>query len=494
MFVSKLAPTVVLTLLSLTATAAPQLSLTLNKTETQLGKPVRVELEAVDAPQPLSALDLQPLRQSFGVVVEESMAGSGQTVQRLRLRLYPRRTGELTLPALRLGELQSAPQTVHVTEGPITVTTHLSEPSPWQRQQVMLQLDITTPDLFASLAVEGELKARDVDVVPLPLSRERRGTGKVAVLRLGWALSPLTAGTHNVELPPIRYELSGRTERIYYFPAMPLPVRPLPPYIPPTLPVGKVSVTSTLTPGGLLSPDTLAYWTVTVSGETVTPRGLPPLLRQVQSSERVRFLSVESERTWDAETQRSRVVHHIPVKPLASGRLSLPSLQFQYFDPGTGRLVRVTHTPPRPWVLGWGWRAAMVMVPGLPALWLCLQLYRLSRRAFRRRREQNAALMALKEAADARQLRRALEAVSHAEGFPANLSLREWARHWRAHHHADPAFDPLVARLSRACYGKPSGQEDSADMNAALYALYRQNRGRWFFRAHGARYRPGKFV
>lgn len=475
-----------LALLPFTAVAAPQLSLIVNKTETQLGKPLRAELVAVDSGQALAALDLQPLRENFGVVTEESASNlsdsrwPGQSVQVLRLLLYPRQTGELRLPVLRLGETHSEAQNILVSDGsisgaPIGVVTHLSTNSPWERQRVVLQLEVTTPDLFSALEAAAPLQAPDFDVEPLPREREQRGAGaeKRAVLRLGWVLSPRTAGSHNIDLPAIRYNLSGRAERIYYFPTARLHVRPLPPYVPPTLPVGKVSVTSSLSSNDVLYPDTLTYWTVTVDGETVTPRGLPPILRQLESGDRLRFLAIDSQRTWQAETRRSQVVHHIPFKPLASGRLALPELHLQYFDPDTGRLVRINHTPPRPWVLSLTWRVVIGAVLALLASGLLVLLFRVVRRALQHHRERNAALAAIRRAKDARQLRQALESVAHAEGFPPNLSLREWAAHWRARHRANPDFDHLVSRLSRACYGNPMNKDENAELIAAFEALYR---------------------
>jgi hypothetical protein len=171
---------------------------------------------------------------------------------------------------------------------------------------------------------------------------------------------------------------------------------------------------------------------------------------------------------------RAEVVHRIPFKPLSSGRLALPTLQVQYFDPDTGRLARIIHTPPRLLVLSLAWRIGIGVSLTLLALWLCLWLYRFSRRALQHRRQRNAALAAIRQAADARQLRCALEAVAHAEGFPANLSLREWAEHWRAHHHTNPTFDDLMARLARARYGKPAEKDESAEIQKLFYVLYRR--------------------
>lgn len=465
--------------------SAPQLSLTLKRTETQLGKPLRVEIVAVDVTQKITALDLRPWEQSFGVVVEESVSNiddarwPGRKVGILRLLLYPRRTGDLTLTSLQLGAALSSPQRVHVSEGmqggtPISVATRLSSTSPWERQQVVLQLEITTPDTFASLEAADTIQMPGVDVLPLKWEREQQDTG--AVLRLGWVLSARAAGLHNIELPPVRYNLSGRTERVYYFPKMPLHVRPLPPYIPPTMPVGKVAITSSVSRDAMLKPDELSYWTVSVQGETVSPRNLHPVLRQAESNDRLRFSSADSTRTWQAETQRSHVVHRIPFKALANGRLALPELQVQYFDPDTGRLARVGHTPPRPWVLSLAWRVVIAAATSAFTFWLCLRLFRLARRSLQHRRQRNAALAAIHQAADAWQLRQSLEAVSHAEGFPANLTLRDWAAQWRARHRPGPTVDVLVERLSRACYGQATVEDNNAKLKQAFYTLYRSNR------------------
>ena len=475
-------------LLPVASIAGPQLVLVADKTELQLGRPIKLAVFAVDIAAQLSAINLRALNEDFGVTLEESSENvedarwPGASVQGLRLKLYPRHLGDITLPALHLGGLQSPPLRIHVTPGltrgrdgdrPLRRDITLSTPQPWERQQLIIALTITSADPFATLRAEDSLKLAGFEVFPLTnsaskVSQEGR---EYTVYRVAWALFPLIAGRHRISLPPVILRQSGRVTRIYYAPPQSIDVKALPPYIPPTMPVGQVSLSSRLSTTDLLSTDFLAYWQISISGTGVSQRWLPPVLRQLQSTARVHFMPTHSERQTAADIQgvQSTILHHIPFKALGSGWLELPVLRLQYFDPDSGRIVDVRHAPHSAFVLSLAWRLFLGTVTGLLALWLLWSLWGKIRLLWQRRRKRRCALGQIAAATTMWELRQALAVVAEAEGWPGNLTLRDWGMRWRMQVTGSESMDLILQQLARACYAGEQAQ-DFSDYQSRLLA------------------------
>lgn len=443
-----------------------RLEIDLDRTQTELGHAISAEIRGDGLAESLHGLSVQSLEQDFGVVIHE-YSSSGPTPdhpagesQLLTLRLYPRRTGRLMLSALRLGELRTTTHAIDVSDGatggkPITLATSVSSASVWARQQVIVQVEITTPDRFASLHVD-PVDVPGFEAIPLPPSRQHANSGGEArtVLRAGWALFALTAGSRSVALPPIKYRLGGKFQRVYYLPHVQLDVQALPPYLPPVIPVGRVSMTSTLESPGLLNTGEVAYWNLTLSGDALPPHWLPPVLRQIKPGDRLDILPAESRRTATPDNKgvHGRTVHQIPVKPLANGWLALPQIRIQYFDPDSGRLVTVAHAPPAAFVLSTAWRFTLGALFVLLAFVIGARLLRYLRGRLHYRRKRREALECLADAQDTPGLRRALAMLADAEDWPGNQSISAWAVRWRRRFRTGPGFPALLARLSSACY------------------------------------------
>ena len=460
-----------LLLLPAVALAGQHLQLVVADDQVELGRPVQAEILAMDFDRSLDSIELQPWKKNFGVVIKapaepvEDRRWSGQAVQRLRLELYPRREGQLEIAPLvfadpgRLGH-RSDPHTINVISGsvagvPLGVSVNVSQQQPWQRQQVLVTLSVTTPERFASLQAEAITGLAGFEVVLLPATRERiESEGADTQLSIGWALFPLLAGSQTIDLPVISYRLGGREQRHYFLPPLQLDVQALPPYVPPTLPVGEVSIVSEPV-NGELQPGKLKLWNVSLQGPGVPAHWLPPLLNQIQTDESIQFLPAELARSTkpDLSGVHGEVMYQIPFKPLRSGFLQLPEFHLQYFDPITGRLMTVTHQPHQPLVLGLAWRVLFSVV-SLVLLAVCgWWLLKLTRTWFVRRGHYRQAAIQIAKAKDAQQLRAALQALAAAEGWGKNLTLHDWAEAWRKSYHANEAFEMVLANLSTACYG-----------------------------------------
>lgn len=322
----------------------------------------------------------------------------------------------------------------------------------WQRERTLLTVEVRSTERFASL--EASLpRIAGVDVQALPAINEAGTDGK-RVLRLVWQLSAHTPGKQTITLPVIRYNLNGRDAAQWQPPPQTLEVQALPPYLPPTTPVGKVAIESRLEPSGWLQPGYLAYWHISLSSDAVNTAQFPPLLRQMQSSGVELFPAKVEKATRD--DGRYRLDYRIPFKPQNSGKLDLPTLHWHWFDPDTGRLEQVQYEPPRPWVLGWVWRGVLGLSSALvllASLWFAVKK---GKRQWRQWHSKRQVLQALQGEVDVATVGQALRdcALAHGWPWPENMSTRQWLRHWQQRYGEDANLFTQVQAWEARRYGK----------------------------------------
>jgi hypothetical protein len=449
-----------LALLPLAAMAAePGVWIELESRQVELGQPLSGALHTRGIPQAPTPEDLKPLEQGFSlqdIGTVETSEVEGATRSRLPFTLYPRQSGTLTLPALAIAGRHSETLSVEVAPAqaqgvPLAVTAMVATTNPWVREQVLITMEVITPDRFASLAIEPP-QLPGFEVIALAGERTRLETaeGERTRLRSGLALFALTPGTRRLRLPPVHYRLDGGTRRLFPLPEPELEVKPLPPYVPPTLPVGRVRIDSALEGGGVGLPHELGFWQLRLEADAVPPGWLPPLQRSLVNNEQIRFLPPQSEYSAAANVGgvNARVVHRVPFSALGDGRLALPTLTVDYFDPATGRLERAVHQPPRPLVLGIPARVAIGVLALALALWALPGLWRRAVARWRCRRERGAALEALGLAEDDAALRAALRRYAAAAGGSPNISLS--ALQWRLGREIQPELISMLAIASYA--------------------------------------------
>jgi hypothetical protein len=383
---------------------------------------------------------------------------------------------------LSLEGIRSKQQTILVTPGlkhsrlgdlRIQRNIRISSSRPWERQQVVIEVEIETVDAFASLASE-DLTIAGFEVFSIPVSSEKimRNTVDYSVMRLGWVLFPLSSGQHRVDVPPVRYLNSGRVERTYYFPEQEINVQALPTYIPPTMPVGKITITSRLESDKLIQPGVLRYWNIVLTGEGVSTSWIPAVVRQIKSGNDIDILPIKTQRSnWVSRDRLlGQVTHQVPFKATVNGRLDLPKLRFQYFDPTNGRIMTDTHQAHSVLALGMVTRFVIAGLGILSLFWPGQYFYRRYSLFRQRRRLRQRAVTAIKEANTLVELRMTLKLLAEAEGWPVNMTLGNFTQHWCANFGIRYDFNELINRLSLGCYSK----EPEFDLEVSRAALLAQ--------------------
>lgn len=259
--------------------------------------------------------DLNPLLPLFEVLdsrqinrVVRDDQGSRSTTRWI-LTLMPRRTGELVIPPLRVGEAVSAPITLRVSEAsatgadeqrllPVFIEASLDRDSVYVQAQTLLSLRIYhSVSLFddSTLTPLQTPEAR-IEQLGKPLTYETRINGtRHGVIEVRYAIHPLRSGT--LELPSQVFSAtlverndpdafnpfgprSGRRVQVSS-PALRLNVKPIPPDYPgdsPWLPAHALTLSEAWSDaeGPLRVGDSLTR-TLTLRAEGLSATQLPPL-------------------------------------------------------------------------------------------------------------------------------------------------------------------------------------------------------------------------
>jgi hypothetical protein len=336
----------------------------------------------------------------------------------------------------------------------------LSDQHVWQREALVLTVRVKTPDSFARLRVD-TLTIEGADVVALPFIRtEISPTNTNQQLSLRWRITPHYAGKKTIQLPLIRYFVNGAKKAQWQAPIQILQVDALPPYFPPTLPIGMVNIESYIEPKGLLQPDHLAYWHVSLSSKTLTPEQFPSLLKQIQSNANIEILPAKLSTKTQFEPAQFEQHYIIPLKAKHNGRLDLPKLQWHWFNPETGRLQKHDYQASRPLVLARIWQIILGLILTGLTLLLAHRLIRTGYQVYQQRLSKWRLYRILQQPKlhdfkHIQAIRNAMQSCATVHHWPRNLSNQQWLHYWdktygkdQKLHNAIREFEKIVFSLS----------------------------------------------
>lgn len=480
----RLRPLLLLCLLLNGATSiASQLQVKVERQRVELGRPIWLTLRSDQTAVSLNSLDFSRWRQR--VAFPETYyvnINRDNTVQTLRLRLYPYRVGRFVLPALHFLHHSTAP--LHftvlpardpVTKAPMDFICKESNLRPWQQQQLIVDCQLRLHDAFA-LLTQSAMRHDGLHMLPMQIQRHSSGHGQAAHTRyrLGWVVFAARAGKQILRLPSIEYVRDGVVTRRFYIKPLHLDVRALPAWLPGTIPVGRPGSVQYRLSQSWLSTGVLSQLQLRVQLHGVAPILVPDYSRQLYSDRQ--FMFYRAQQHDHTHVLVSGVDHLLDISiPLVAqhiGYYRLPDLRLQYFDPLRGtletRLIR-GHTVVV--VNGWIKLILGVLFIGL-LLWLGRRAWMYGIRYWRRFRYYQQALAIFALAPSQEGIRKGMRKMALAEGGHENLSLLQWQSYMRTKSELVSAL-PLL-QFTAAVYG--GGVVDFDDYVKRLQRICRQRR------------------
>ena len=443
------------------STNLPQLLLYSDKTESVIGRPIHVDLYGVSLSTKIDKIDLSKLNESFGVVTDHVIQNTSdirwpnQQVQILKLKLYPRHVGHISIPSLITKDARSKTTTVLIKNNGIDVPkVNISSNNPYVRQQIIATISVISNDSTSRLSVNESPIINNFESTPLSFNRSKN-KDDTYLLTIGLAITPLKHGKQKIEIPPIKYSVSGVYRKSFYLPISVVDVKALPAYLPATIPVGKISIQGKFSSEWLFNSNTLSYWDIKISANVSNPYRLPAILRQITSNKRIKFLPAKSERSkaLSFHNLTSIVNHSIPFKTSYNGFIKPPQLKIDYFDPEYGKIITINYSPNIILSLNLFWRLTIIFSISLALLYLTkiIYIYILNIRCSMKKRTQ--AIDKLKNGNKAQDLREAIKLLAEAECWPSNTTLEQWRIFWKKKYQTKNTFDDLISSLSSCFYG-----------------------------------------
>ncbi len=339
----------------------------------------------------------------------------------------------------------------------IHITVQHDDPSVWVRQQFRLWVEVRTADRFASLRVN-ELNLPGVTVVPMQSSRQQGEEN--TLLRAGWLLYANRPGQYQVSAAAIDYIRGGKLQQTIKIRPLEVTISALPPYVPPTMPVGKINVSSQLLYSRLLRQGSLYQWRISLQSEDSLPASFTPVLRQLRQSDDINFYPAETTTiTHPGINGINAETHHvIPYTTTSNNLIALPRLRIQYFEPQSGKIVTYNYASGRVislHILVWlllAVLAAFVVFKSLNYLYKRVKHYQYRQTMIK---QATAELHASTTPAG---FSKALRNYAAAKGWDANRVVSAWPQAWPVKKHHEAEFSHATAALSRLCYA--AGHDD----------------------------------
>lgn len=330
----------------------------------QPGESLLLTLE-LDQPDYFVDPDIEPLQQDFELISSSHqplIEENGHAYSRWLLRLQPRREGNLTIPALRLGELLSAPLRIEVKTRatgqpaslePVYIDSSLDREELYVQAQAVLTVKIHHS---IPLYSDGQLSPLTINGARVhslgePATYQQYIHGiRYGVIEMRYAIFPQSAGTLTIAPQTFAATLAGDDASSINGPQLtapgrkievksaqiPLVVKPPPPGFPANaiwLPARQLSLHQQLSPtDGSIHPDQVIERRLTLDIEGLPAGFLPALLPEHVTGFRTYSNPVEHAQKETATGMHTQTQEQQLLVALQAGTTELPALQLPWWN------------------------------------------------------------------------------------------------------------------------------------------------------------------
>ena len=426
----------------------------------ELGKPVWLELSTDQTTPSLETINLTELAQQFHIDQRSSVNIDPKLGrQSWHLRLYAYSTGTKIIPPLLYARWRSAPLTITITDAidpgtrtPIKLQAELSHGqnhTAWLREQILVRYTLTSKSAYSQIQVPTYTQP-GVQIRPFKLESHARRAQEFD-FTLGWTLQAQQIGQLQLSLPPLQYINDGVPTHHFYPPPLTLTIKPLPIYVPATMPVGQMHI-SVPNHWQFTFNHSLAQFPLNISGSGIPSDQLPALANEIQSTSALRTYPVhmQAQDSFSADGIMSSASYQVPYKPITQGLLSLPPIRLSYFDPRTAT-VKTLQVPSIRIVSANRWLVLLLIIILLYLAYrVSAVLISLIKVKSRQVHYYYQVLQRLPKVNNAQDIRTCMALVARAETWPENLSVNQWLqRMWAG---GNLYRNNLCDELNRYCY------------------------------------------
>ncbi len=356
---------IIASLVSLSALAA-EFSSSVDRTQLQLNEPLLFTLTLTNSDIRLRAegvnanVDLTLLSDNFTLGRPEASnnyniyLGQGRATSEIKVELFPKRTGQLTIPAFSIDGLSTAPIMIEV----LSIETTISEEvfvrsgsnikSAWVGQQIVAYIDLYHRVELESASLGSNFETEPVQIellsnwkMPQDSRKEIAQGLEYEVERIAWAVFPNQAGDFTVQLPDIWVTTKAGNKLRLPHQRIDFQINALPAELPGDIIIGKPELSAAPLPSSFTQHE-LSPWTLTLKapvGVTALPRHLPG----IELPEGLKLYPDPAR--YRSEQSSAGIMdvadYTLSIMPLRAGEFKLPSIRIPYFDPNKGEAALV---------------------------------------------------------------------------------------------------------------------------------------------------------
>ncbi len=361
----RLALIIICSLLPLSAWSA-EFTASVDRNQLHINEPLLFTLSLINSDTRLRAegvdanVDLSRLGKDFNLGRPEASSnyniylGQGRSSSEIKVELFPKHTGTLTIPSFEIDGIKSTSIDIDVLKQDATETEEVfvrsgtNQSSAWVGQQVVAWIDLYHRVELQSASLGSNLETEPMQIELLPNwkmpqeSRKQQHQGiEYDVERMTWSVFPNQPGAFTVQLPDIWVETKSGNKLRLPHQRLSLEVKALPVDLPADIIIGKPKLTAEPLPNDFKQYE-LSQWTVTLKAP-VGVTTLPRLLPGIELSEGLKLYPDPAR--YHTQQSSNGIIdaadYSLSIMPLQSGEFELPTIRVPYFDPDTGRAALV---------------------------------------------------------------------------------------------------------------------------------------------------------
>lgn len=303
-----------------------------------LGEPVTLIITGNNIEKDFEKIDKDTIRKAFEIWDVEGDA------DRLRLKIYPRKVGEIGFPAMKQGSIDFNGQIISVAENPeVAISWTVPKNNAFVGQGLLWAARVKLANSANAAILEAHAHAnKKVDRVlsPKPVLEETGMFGKDLLLMM--RVSSETKGRVRFRSPVVKVKNTTNRAWLFFADTQWVDLKPLPNYMPRNIPIGRLQIESDEMPF-IHQVGSLQHWKLNLKGQQQLPDNLPSIDAQLGYSEDVEWVptSVKKSVFWNEQGMfgEQEIAQAFRVNKI--GFYALPSLRLTYFDPVKMRLEDV---------------------------------------------------------------------------------------------------------------------------------------------------------
>jgi hypothetical protein len=300
-----------------------------------LGLPVIMIISGKNIEEDFKKIDKAELKKRFEIYDIDGDA------DRLRFVLYPKKTGNLNIPAMHSGNIKFKGEAIVVAENTqVTIKWQPPKNKIYKNQQINWQAEVRVNNSANQIIFEQHPHYNSKLSYKLfsePFKKDSGFLGKTEQFAMN--ITPNKVGKVVVRTPVVKIKNTSSNPWLFFDQTVEINVLALPSYLPVATPVGKVNVQMASLPWFISTGElTNLHWSV--SAENISLELLPDLSQQLIAKPEIEWLSpsIKPSQAMSEGTNNNKLNVIQPFRVNTAGVFIIPSVRITFFEPKSEQL------------------------------------------------------------------------------------------------------------------------------------------------------------